>query len=126
MALNQSLVENIRNNVYPIVAREVDQHRVLSSEQHLALQAKINEYAARYQFRSRPPYRPPTPLESATKELAYQEARMWAQQEGIDLTGPEAKAKFAVLCQDGALIDRARELVRSRQGIAEDLLEGLI
>lgn len=126
MALNQALVENVRNRLYPMIAKEVDRHRILSATQHLALQAKINSYVAAYQFRSRPTYRPSTPLESATKELAVQEARLWAHQEGLDLTGPEAKAKFAALCQDASLIDRARELVRSRQGVANDLLEGLI
>lgn len=125
-ALNQVLVENIRNNVYAWVVREVLKSGVLTSQQHSDLQTKINNYTDKYQFKVRPKYRPPTPLEATAKELAIQEAERWAQEMGVPLDDPTVKDMYARLSVHPDILDRARELVRSRQGIADNLLEGLI
>jgi hypothetical protein len=124
-AMNQILVENVRNNVYPWVVKAA-QGGFLSAVEHNELETRINDYANRYQFRSRSRARPATPLETAAKELAIQEAEIWGQQNGYLPDTPEVNSKFRELLTDPGVLERARELILSRQTVMDDALEGLI
>lgn len=127
-ALNQMLIENIRNNVYGFVVREVRNSpgNVLTVNQQVDLQKQINQYVETYHFKSNPMrYRPMTPIESATRELARQEAEIWGQQNGYLPDSEEVGEKYKELLNNPEIIDRAREILRSHQTVAETLLEGL-
>lgn len=125
MALNQMMIEKVRNNVAPWVAKETAKSRILTAEQHSWLQQAINNYADKFRFKARAGYRPTAPLESATRELAGLEAETWGHQNGFAPRSPEVTAKFQELCDSPVMQDRARDLIRSRQLIAGDLIEDL-
>lgn len=124
-ALNQLLIENTRNNVYPWVNKEIDEYGMLSAEAHARLQNGINIYIDKYQFKPRPGYLRRTPLEYTVQELAIQQAEQWGQRNGLTVEAKEVREKFEELCKNEVLIEQARELLRSRQSIAQDLLMGL-
>lgn len=126
-ALNQMLIENIRNNVYGFVAREVRNSpgNVLSVAQQDNLQKQINQYVQTYTFKASSRYRPMTPIESATRELARQEAEIWGQQNGHLPDSEQVREKYKELLDNPEIIDRAREILRSHQTVADTLLEGL-
>lgn len=125
-ALNQAMMENIRDNVYSWVNKSVDEYGVLTAERHEALQARINSYAEKYTFKTRKGYKPITPMESTIREVAAQDAERWGQQHGLNLNSTEVRLKYHELCRDPSIADRARDLIRSRQSTVDSALEGLI
>jgi hypothetical protein len=124
-ALNQMLTENIRNNAYPWVVKAA-QGGFLTAEQQQELSERINEYANNYQFKTRVRTKSATPLESTARELAIQEAEIWGQQNGYSPDSHEVNSKFHELLTDPQVRERARDLIRHRQSVVEDALEGLI
>lgn len=126
MAMNQLLVENIRNNVYGWVVREARGSSILTSEQHADLTARISSYANKYQFKARPRYVPPSPLEAAIRELARLHAETWGNQNGHDPNSSEVYNRYVELRTDPVIQNEARQLVLRRESIANTALVGII
>lgn len=124
-ALNKLLVEKVRKRIAPMVATAVRNFKVLSSTQHDEIQRSINISANEYEFKSHSRHRPEVPLDNAAREVALQQAELWGQQMGFSPESEEVRKKYAELISDASVRDQARELVRSRQGLAEEFLEGL-
>lgn len=125
-ALNQLLVENVRNNVHGWVAREARGSSLLTSEQHASLTARISDYADKYQFKTRVRYKQPNPLEATIRELARRHAETWGNQFGHDPNSPEVYAKSVELRSLPEIHDEARELVLRREYVAQTALIGII
>jgi hypothetical protein len=124
-ALNQLLVENIRNNVTGWVTRAAKGQSVLSAEDHEELRARIAEYGANYQFKARTRSRPLNPLEATSNELARQYAENWGNSMGLGVNSPGVYAKYLELKSDPKILEEARQLILRRQTVVNQALEGI-
>lgn len=125
LALNQLFVEKIRKKVVSQVARAVRMYGVLSTEQHNELQDYINSCVRSYEFSPKPGYRPEVPIENAIREVAHQRADRWGQQNGFTPDSIEVRSRYTELLNDPAIVDAARELLRSRLTVTGSLLKDL-
>lgn len=126
-ALNQVLVENIRNNLIGRVARAEggSPTGVLSLAEQELLQQQVTEYARQYQFRE-PVEGPPSVLETTLVELARQQAEAEGRRQGLPAEGPAVQLRLRNLLSDPQLQARARELMAERQQLAERALAELL
>lgn len=125
-AMNQLLIENIRNNVSGWVMREAKGSAVLTAEQHSDLAARISEYASRYQFRTRVRARPMNPLDATTRELALQHAETWGNKMGFGPDSPEVHEKYISLRYNPQIQEEARRLILQRQEALNSALIGVL
>lgn len=125
-AMNQLLIENVRNNVYGWVAKALHGRSVLTPEQHKDLSDRINEYANNYRFRTRVKPRPPNPLDTIVRELALQYAESWGNQQGFSFDSQEVRLKYADLRHAPQIYAEARKLLESRQSVIAEALEDLL
>lgn len=125
-AMNQLLVENIRNNVYGWVVREARGRGALTADQQADLTARISEYANNYQFKTRVRSRPSNPFDATVRELARQHAEAWGSQHGFGPESEEVFTRYIELRCNTTIQDEARLLIQQRQSVANEALEGLI
>lgn len=125
-AMNQLLVENIRNNVYSWVVKEAGGSKVLTEEQYSDLTARIAEYGSKYEFRLRTRYRQASALDAAVLELSLQYAEQWGHQNGFEPNSQEVRQRCAELQAQEDIREEARNLIRRRQSVADNALIGLI
>jgi hypothetical protein len=127
-ALNQLLMENVRNNTTPWVhrAEQASPNGILSHEQVSDLQTKIAQYATTYRFRPRVRTRGLTPIDLALDELAFAQARTEGHHAGLAAESVEVKMRYRQLLLDPTLQTKARELVLERQKAASNALEELL
>lgn len=125
-ALNQLLVENVRNNVFGWVMREIRGRSALTADQQADLSTRISEYADKYQFKSRTRTAPANPFESTIRELARQHAEAWGSQHGHDAESTEVYERYIALRSNVTIQEEARSLVLQRQSVVNAALEGLL
>jgi hypothetical protein len=124
-ALNQVLIENIRNNVRAMVARITGPDGYVSASEQEVLQDRINRYVLEYRFRSRTKNRMRSAVEIAIDELARNEAELAASHSGIELNSPDFQDIYQTFRQDPDVSERAKELVSRRRQIVEAATEEL-
>jgi hypothetical protein len=127
-ALNQLMMENIRNNVAPWVRSAEAQApgQVLSLESHEALQVRIETYAIAYQFSVRTRSRPVSAIDAAIDELAGAQAELEGNREGLAPDSPEVQLRFRQLQLDPAVRNRARTVVAERTRLANTTLVDIL
>ena len=127
-ALNQFFLENIRNNVRPLVAKAVEATPTgfLSPDEHDAIQARITRYADDYQFKARNRTRPPTAVELIADELARARAESEAVRRGFSPTGHEANQMFLVFRQHEGIIEQAKKTLSHRRQAIEEAVGDLL
>jgi hypothetical protein len=125
-ALNQLLVENIRNNCYGWVTKAAEGASILPHEIHSALRHRIAEYAKDYQFKVRTRSRTMNPLEATTAELARQHAETWGNSRGLGPGSPGVYTKYLELRASPQILEEARRLILRRQAVVNEALEGIL
>jgi hypothetical protein len=125
-AMNQLLVENVRNNVYSWVVREAKGRGALSADEHADLTSRISEYADKYQFKTRVRARPMNPLDATVRELARQHAETWGNQFGYNTDSSEVYARYIELRSNSKIYEEARTLLLQRQSVVNNALVGLL
>lgn len=125
-AMNQLLVENIRNNVTGWVTKLSGGRAALTAEQHADLTEKINDYANAYEFKTRMNRRPANPLDATIREIAWQHAETWGNQHGFERSSDEVFTKYLEFKESPDTAEEARLLVLSRQSVIDESLMGLL
>ena len=127
VTLNQTYVENIRNNCHNAIGEMVDAAGSLESVDPKAAQKLIDDYCAKYEFHERKGggFRSADPVESAAMELARGKVRDAIVKKGIKLKDVPA-AKVTELARDAiaknpAFLERAKSIVAARQKAADEL-----
>jgi len=123
-ALNQVLMENIRNNVRPMVSKIAGEKGFLDETEQSILQEKINQYVQEYRFRSRSKPRSRSALETAIDDLALERAELVAQKEGI-VEPSKIHGLFNHYRSSYDIIEAAKELVLKRRLAVEAATEDL-
>jgi hypothetical protein len=125
-ALNQVLVENIKNNVYGWVTRAARGKSVLTAEAYEDLHERISDYARQYQFKIRTRSRPINPFDAEISSLARQYAEVWGTKNGFGPNAHEVYAKYLSLKDLPEIREEARRLILNRQAAVDEALEGII
>jgi len=123
-ALNQLMMENIRNNVAPWVkAAEADAPGgALTLDRHVALQLRIYDYACNYQFLVRSRARPISAIEAAINELASAEAEAWGTRRSLGPEDPAVQTHYHQLLTSPEIRNRARLVVAERTRVTNSTL----
>lgn len=125
-AMNQLLVENIRNNVHHWVTREARGRGSLTAEEQADLTTRIANYANTYEFRTGSKARPPNPLANAVREIATRYAEAWGRQNGFEPTAPEVLDYRFKLMSSPKIREQAHNTLLHRQSIISKALEDLL
>lgn len=124
-ALNQIFTENIRRNVSSWVRRATPYGHFLTPDEHAELTARIDDYATNYRFNVQLKGKSQSLLAITAKEIARQEAEAWGQRNGFTPESPQVILKTDQLKEDPTILNRARELIRTRSSVVDSTLEDL-
>ena len=126
-ALDQLMLENIRNNVAPWVRQaEANAGGILPLDLHEALQVRIHDYADAYQFQVRTRTRPISAIEAAIDELASTQAEREGNVQGLAPDSPEVLLRYRQLQLDPTVRSQARQIVAERARLTSDTLAEIL
>jgi len=127
-ALNQQVLENVRNNVASWVKDEEAKSPdgVLSLSAHAKLQEKIFSYAEAYQFQLKKSRRPLSAIDAAIDELAMAQAELEGNEKGFMADSPEVLLRYRQLLRDPEIRIKARKVVLDRTKITKSSLEDIL
>jgi len=122
-ALNQLLLENVRNNISKWIKRL---NHPLSLEAHEALQSRVYAYAETYQFSGRPSRRPVSAIDAAMGEIAAAQAEREGNEAGYAPDSPQVLLRYRQLLHDPAVRTEARKIVSERARMALTTLPDIL
>lgn len=127
-ALNQLMLENVRNNVSAWVrlAERNSIDGIISLAVHEALQTRIWAYASAYQFQSRERARPMSAIDAAIAELASSQAETEGNRFGYAPDGPEVQLRYRQLLSSPDIKTKARTIVAERARLAQRTLSDIL
>ena len=127
-ALDQLMMENIRNNVAPWIrqAEAEAPHHILPLPVHESLQERIWDYAVAYQFLARSRTRPVSAIDAAIDELAMAQAEREGNQLGLAPTSSEVQARYQALRADPQVRSLGRQVVAERARLANATLDDIL
>jgi hypothetical protein len=126
-ALNGLRAENIRNNVFKLVAEAmsaVAPGQVLPAAAQQELQEKITEYDLKYQFPQRQEQRGQSPIEAEILVVATERVEASIRQAGVSRAMYESL--LAVALADSSVQAEARSRVATANQAAKRALEDLL
>lgn len=130
--LNQTLFENLRNNFAKQVKDAKGEATELTPDQLAQLQAKLDEYASKYEFGVRVSAGPRAPADPVGKEafnIAKEAVKNAIRKKGANPSDYSAAqiaelAKGALEKHNDAFMAKARQAIAERESLADDILGG--
>lgn len=131
-ALNQTWLENIRNNQAGAVKKAMEglpEGQALPEEKMAELLAKFNDYANTYTFAQRSIRTPLDPVGTEARKIAKAQLTAALRAQNIDLkTLPEGKMDeliSGILAKYPEVTEEARRRIHAQQNVSASILQGL-